>query len=389
MRVVMDATAAVRQRAGVGRFARGLLTGLAEIDTHNDYFLITTGRHRLTLPATSLPQRHHWVRLPVPERIARIAWERLRLLPPPASFVPGAKIFFTADFALPRLGRVPSIPTIHDLSFLTHPECADEGLRKYLSTEVPRSIHAASAVVAVSHTTARALQELLGVEPAKIAVVPNGVDAQFRPLALTDETPPMPPFGLPTGYLLSVGTLEPRKNYVRLLQAFAKVQQRAKPAQSVTWPRSKPSSGYTLVIAGREGWKFEPIFREVARLNLASSVKFMTNTSDSDLLALYQHASAMVFPSLNEGFGIPPLEAMACGIPVAASTGGALPEVLGDAALSFDAFDVDGMSAAIERIMQDEPLQCTLRERGTRRAADYTWVRAATEALQLFERVAA
>jgi glycosyltransferase involved in cell wall biosynthesis len=219
-------------------------------------------------------------------------------------------------------------------------------------------------------------------------VVPNGVDAQFCPLAHSDGPASQPPFGLPAGYLLTVGTLEPRKNHVRLLQAFAKLRKQTKRPQSATWPRTAADAGHTLVLAGREGWKFEPIFREVARLSLESSVKFLTNTSDSDLLSLYQHASAMVFPSLYEGFGIPPLEAMACGVPVAASTGGALPEVVGDAALCFDPLDVDAMAVALERILEDEPLRSALRERGLKRAAEYTWARAGNEALQLFERVA-
>jgi glycosyltransferase involved in cell wall biosynthesis len=387
MRIVIDATAAARQRAGVGRFARGILAGLGAIDAHNDYFLITTGKQRIQLSESELPASHRWLRLPVPERFARIAWQRTHIAPPPSTFVRNADVFFTPDFALPRRGSIPSILTVHDLSFLTHPECADDGLRRYLSTEVPRSIRSAAAVVAVSETTASALTALLGVSRSRIGVVPNGVDQQFSGAAPGKPAPDdAAPFGLPDRYILAVGTLEPRKNYMRLLKAMSLVTRRSRTGSAGYGTASPP---LTLAIAGREGWLYEPIFREVARLGLGSTVRFFTDADDADLRALYRHARAFICPSLYEGFGIPPLEAMTCGVPVAASTGGALPEVLGDAALSFDPLDVDAIASAIERIVEDDTLRSCLRMRGYSRAREYTWERSAFAALGLFERVAA
>ncbi len=391
MRIVFDGTAALRQRAGVGRFARGLLQGLAEIDGQNFYTLVTTGRARLDPDDLTLPQHHRWLRLPLSERLARIGWHRLHILPSPAMAVRHASLFFTPDFALPRPGRVPSILTVHDLSFLIHPECADDGLRKYLSAEVPRSIRQAAAVVAVSRTTADALQSRLGVDPARIRVVPNGVDARFRPPPVHEGGPlTQPPFSCYPGYVLSVGTLEPRKNYVRLLQAFSLLRKRlgcglANPVLT----GDSSSQGIMLVIAGREGWMFEPIFREVARLGLEHSVRFFSDAADDDLLHLYQHAGLFVSPSLYEGFGIPPLEAMACGVPVVSSTGGALPEVLGEAALYFDPLDIQGMSETMERGLTDEECRQALHARGLARASLYTWEAAGRAVLALFERVAA
>ena len=386
MRIVFDGTAAVRQRAGVGRFARGLLAGLAEVDTENAYTLVTAGRARLDERELRLPLHHKWLRLPLTERLARIGWHRLHLLPSPALAVRGANLFFTPDFALPRPGRVPSILTVHDLSFLLHPECADDGLRRYLSAEVPRSIAQAAAVVAVSRTTAGALQSELGIDPARITVVPNGVDPQFCPLPAAEAS--RSPFGLPECYVLSVGTLEPRKNYVRLLKACSVLKKRFKRGgEDAAGAGRTPADSIVLAIAGREGWMFEPIFREVARLGLAHSVRFFADAADRDLLALYQHAGLFVFPSLYEGFGIPPLEAMACGVPVASSTGGALPEVLGDAALYFDPEDVPAMAGAIERALLDEECRQLLRLRGLARSAEYSWDTAGRAALALFERV--
>ena len=394
MRIVFDGTAAVRQRAGIGRFARGLLRGLAEIDGQNSYSLVTVGRARIHPRDIVVPDHHRWIRLPLSERLARIGWHRLHLLPSPALLVPGASLFFTPDFALPRPGRTPSILTVHDLSFLVHPECADDGLRQYLTAEVPRSVRQAAAIVAVSRTTADAVATSLGIDVARIAVVPNGVDAMFVPLPVHCSEPSPPSrLGLRDGYVLSVGTIEPRKNYVRLLQAFAALRKRLSNAGRdgplATSPRDRsPDGNVMLAVVGREGWLFEPVFREMARLGLEHSVRFFGNASDSDLLELYQHAGAFVFPSLYEGFGIPPLEAMACGVPVAASTGGALPEVLGDAAHYFDPLDVEAMSAAIERVLTDDACRCDLRRRGFVRAGEYTWERAGRAALRLFEQVA-
>ena len=177
---------------------------------------------------TVVPDRSRWLRLPISERLATIGWQRLRAWPPPTLFARDLSLYFTPDYALPPLGGVRGILTVHDLSFLTHPECADDALRRYLSTVVPRSVREAAAVVAVSETTAAAVRAQLPGGPP-IHVVPNGVDPAFngvrvhrsgmrRTAALLDR------FGLEPGYLLAVSTLEPRKNYVRLLQAFAQAR---------------------------------------------------------------------------------------------------------------------------------------------------------------------
>jgi glycosyltransferase involved in cell wall biosynthesis len=386
MKIVVDATAAVRQQAGVGRFARGLLSGLAAIDAHNEYVLVTTGRARVVPSAVDLPPRHRWLRLPVSERLATIAWQRLRVRPSFADLVPGADVLVTPDYALPRAGRIPAAVTVHDLSFLLFPECADDHLRRYLERAVPRSVEDASVIFAVSQTTASALTSYFGVSPDRIAVVGNAVDARFRPVTEA-ERPVLARnlrrnFGLDPGYLLTVGTLEPRKNLVRLLQAYSELR-RGWNAHSSEMPCP------ILVIVGREGWRFEPIFRECARLGLGKAVRFFTRVQDAQLLSFYWGAGAFVCASLYEGFGIPPLEAMACGIPVTSTTGGALGEVLGAAALPFGAEDIDGMRAALRTILTDEELREQLILAGARRRAAYSWADSARSALAAMERVAA
>ncbi|HWE61284.1 MAG TPA: glycosyltransferase family 1 protein [Chloroflexota bacterium] len=405
MRIAVDATAAVRQYAGVGRFARGLLGGLARVDAHNDYLCFAVGAARIQLAPNGLPARSSWLRLPLSERTATLLWQRWRILPPPTLLTRRVSLFFTPDFALPPVGHIPAIVTVHDLSFMLHPECADARLRRYLTRVVPRSVAEAAAVIAVSHTTAAAVHDLLGVPRDRIHVVPNGVDTLFLARASSEVTPPegsdktpeahlRARFGLEPGYLLALGTLEPRKNYIRLLQAFAGLRRRlssaARPLPPAgAGPCRARKSPITLVIAGREGWLYEPIFHEVARLGLGGAVRFLTRVDDTDLHDLYRSAGAFIYPSIYEGFGIPPLEAMASGVPVAASTGGALPEVLGDAACYFDPLDVDAMAEAMKRILLDEALRAELVARGYRRAAHYTWDAAACAALKLFQRVGA
>jgi len=393
MRLGIDATPALRQYAGVGRFARGVLSGLAGLDHRNSYTLIATGKARFATEDTVVPDGSRWVRLPISERLATIGWQRLRAWPPPTLFARDLSLYFTPDYALPPLGGVRGILTVHDLSFLTHPECAEEALRRYLSTVVPRSVRAAAAVIAVTETTAAAVRAQLPGGPP-IHVVPNGVDPAFHGVRAIDrdaaEAALLSRFGLGSGYLLAVSTLEPRKNYVRLLQAFALARGRiARAARSGGGDAERQGEPVQLVIAGREGWLYEPIFREYARLGLRGSVRFISRFDDRDLLLLLRGARAFIYPSLYEGFGIPPLEAMAAGVPVAASTGGAIPEVLGDAALLFDPLDVEAMAGAIERVLLDTELRDELVRRGTARAATYTWEASAMALLRVFETVAA
>jgi len=393
MRLGIDATPALRQYAGVGRFARGVLSGLAGLDDRNSYTLIATGKARFAIEDMVVPNGSRWVRLPISERLATIGWQRLRVWPPPTLFARDLSLYFTPDYALPPLGGVRGILTVHDLSFLTHPECAEDALRRYLSTVVPRSVRTAAAVVAVTETTAAAVRAQLPGGPP-IHVVPNGVDPVFHGVRAIDrdaaEAALLLRFGLGSGFLLAVSTLEPRKNYVRLLQAFALARGRiARAARSEGGVAERQGEPLRLVIAGREGWLYEPIFREYARLGLRDSVRFISRFDDRDLLLLLRGARAFIYPSLYEGFGIPPLEAMAAGVPVAASTGGAIPEVLGDAALLFDPLDVEAMAGAIERVLLDTELRDDLVRRGSAQAARYTWEASAAALLRVFEAVAA
>jgi len=369
MRIGVDVAAAVNQRAGIGRYARGVLGAFAAADTR-DWVLRVAPRSNDNAYDGSQPAftRGRDVVLPISERLLWIAWQRLRLPLPPDLLAARLDVFYNPDFLLPRLAYAPGVCTVHDLGFMTVPECAFPKLRDLLSRAVPWSIARARLVMAVSEHTKRDLVALLGVPPERIRVAGNAVDAVFQPVHDPAwRAAERRRLGLPARFLLTVGTIEPRKNLVLLLEAMALLRDRG---QSIP-----------LVVVGREGWLYEPIYERVDLLRLRDDVHFWRHADDRDLLALYNLADVMVFPSLYEGFGVPPLEALACGAIVVCSNASSLPEVVGDAALLIDPHDPAGLADAIERALRDEALRRTLAARGPDQAGRYSWRASAASVL--------
>ncbi|GAC1430206.1 MAG: glycosyltransferase family 1 protein [Chloroflexota bacterium] len=363
-------TPAVRQRAGIGRYARGLLGGLAELDQRDHYTLVAAARGADLGPVMALPFHHRRVLpLPVDDRVATIAWHRLRLPLPMTTLTGRLDVFLALDFALPPLGReVPGVVVVYDLAFLTVPDCADPGLRAYLTRTVPRAVARAARVVAISRSTRDDLVRLMGVPADRITVAYPGVDPVFTQPPRDDGAALRARLGLPARFVLAVGTIEPRKNLARLVEAVAAL-------------RGRPAfHDVELVIAGRRGWLDEPVFARVREVGLEGQVHFVDLPNDDVTRALYHAASVMAFPSLYEGFGIPPVEALACGTPVVCSNTSSLPEAVGDAALLVDPLDVDGLAGALARVLEDEALRADLRARGRHQAATFTW-RATAEAV--------
>ncbi len=368
--VGFDATSAVRQTAGIGRYTRQLLGALARLDGDTRYQVFYWGRGA---SGGSLPRLDHRFRvraLPISDRVANAVWHRARAPLPVQFLIGGFDLFHSPDFALPPVLGRPTVLTVHDLAFLRTPECAFPTLRAYLDEIVPRSVRRASRVVAVSESTRRDCIELLGTPPDKVTTIVEGVGEDFRPPRdPAKDRARIRQAGITASYVLTTGTLEPRKNYIRLLEAYALLRARG--------------VDHRLVVAGRPGWMYEPIHEAVQRLRLADSVTFLQ--PDDDLLcALYGQAEVFVFPSLYEGFGIPPLEAMACGTPVACSNSSSLPEVVGDAAVMFDPLDVEAIAAGVMSLLVDHQLAHRLRARGLERAATFTWARAARQTRDLY-----
>lgn len=371
-RIGIDYTAAISQGAGIGRYVRELVGALLALDQEHDYRLFAASPEPLPplpFPVTRLPFHDKW--------LMRL-WHRLGV-PLPVELVTGRlDLFHSPDFTLPpTLPKTPTVLTVHDLSFIRDPDSADDALRAFLERVVPRSVRRADHVLADSQATREDLISLWGTPASKITVIPGGVEARFRPVTDPEALRAVRgKYGLGEGpFILSVGTLQPRKNIIRLIQAFA--------------PLAARQPDLSLVIAGGRGWKYQQILAEPARLQIAGRVHFTGFVADADLPTLYSAAEVFAFPSLYEGFGLPILEAMACGTPVAASNSSSLPEVTGDAGLSLDPLAVASWTEGLERLLSDGALRAELAARGRARAGGFGWEKAAGELLGVYRRLIA
>jgi glycosyltransferase involved in cell wall biosynthesis len=254
------------------------------------------------------------------------------------------------------------------MAIYQHPEWFPGGQALSVRVIVPRSMRRADAIIAVSGSTARDVAGLFDVEPLRLAVVPEGVSERFRPLEAETLGVARRRLRLPGRFVLFLSTIEPRKNLLTLLEAWSRMRERP-----------------PLVVAGGWGWRYEGVRERIERLG--PDLHLLGPVQADDLPALYNLATCLAHPAWYEGFGLTPLEAMASGTPVIASSASSLPEVVGDAGLLVDPADVDGWTEALERVCGDVELQATLRRRGLRRAAEFSWARTAHRTWQIMERV--
>jgi glycosyltransferase involved in cell wall biosynthesis len=375
MRILVDYTAAIGQGAGIGRYTRSLVDALLRVDQEDRFTLFSAERPSAERTFPVAPHVRA-VTGPLDNRRMTILWHRLRAPLPIEALAGRADVLHAPDFSLPPSLSARTVVTIHDLAFMTHPECAVPALRAYLNRVVPHAVRRADHIIAVSERTSADLVELLGVEPKKVSVIHLGVDPSVRRIedaALLHAAEVR--YGLRRPFALAVGTVEPRKNFARLIEAFARA-------------RSAPGGPAQLVIAGRKGWLYDDVFAAVQRLGVSDAVRFLDYIPDGDLPALYSLASVVAMPSLYEGFGIPVVEAMACGVPVVASSAGSLPEIVGDAGLLTPPEDVEALADALLRAVSDEPLRAELVARGYVRVRAFDWDTAARQHLDVYRAVA-
>lgn len=378
MRIAIDYTAAVNQSAGIGRFVRSLVAALARIDAENEYLLVHAAPNGDVTPVYPSAPNFRRRQLRFSQRLLDIVWHRLGL-PLPANLMTGpVDIFHSPDFVLPPVRQARTLLTVHDLAFLLQPECADASLRQYLEQAVPRSARRADFVVADSENTRNDVICLLGVPPERVEVVPGGVDPSFAPVEDPDRLAAVRAH-LGVGdhpFILAVGVIEPRKNLRLLFDAYQLLRDR----------RAIP---HRLVVVGRRGWLWEDIVAHAERSPYRDDIRFVGFVPEGDIAAVYSAADVFAFPSLYEGFGLPPLEAMACGTPVVASRSSSLPEVVGEAGLLVDPHSVDELAAALEQLIEDQALRAELRRRGLERAGHFTWEAAAARLLAVYRKLAA
>ena len=370
MKVCMDIQAALGQRAGVGRYVRELLAHLGPLAGADELaaFFFDFKRAGLESPPAGVELRAcRWL----PGRVAQAAWKRIHF-PPVDWFAGGADLYHFPNFIRPPLSRgKKSVVTIHDVSFLRLPETTEERNLAWLSAEIQRTADRADAILTDSRFSAREIVELLHVPEEKVFPVRLGLP----PLA----PPPEPgaaermrrELGLEKPYLLAVGTIEPRKNIPFLVKIYEALD------------------GFDgdLVVAGGLGWKTETSLRAMAESPRAAGIRRLHGLDDARLAALYDGAAAFVFPTLYEGFGFTPLEAMGRGVPVVAARNSSLPEVLGEAAAWVDGYDAHEWAAVVRGVLEDSGRSADLRAAGAEQARKFTWEDTARQTWEVYRRL--
>lgn len=313
-------------------------------------------------------------RVALPELPASIPLE-------PGLPAPGeVELFHGPAGRFPRPWTGPGVLAVHDLTVLSHPDCHTLPNRILTLRGLLHALLAGAAFAAVSRASADELETRLGVGGDRVEVVPNAAATAFRPLAAELAAARVRRrFALEPGYLLAVGTLEPRKNLARLVAAWSSLPEELR-------------ARHPLVVVGGIGWPVEGQQMERQRREGpweldVPGVRRLGAVPEDDLVALYAAAVAFAYPSLAEGFGLPVLEAMACGTPVVTSSRSALPEVAGDAAVLVDPEDVGAIAAALARLVADGDLRADLSARGLRRASSYSWEASARQVLALWDRL--
>ena len=382
MRVGFDARLVYYQQAGIGQYILHLVQGLARLTSppvaarrgqdgvqseHGFPHELWVFRSRKA-PALQLPARVRQAKLWTPSHhrfesyalTAELTGKRLALLHSP-------------DFIPPFGGRFRSVITIHDLNFIHFPQFLTPESARYYG-QIHRAVRRADHILTDSNHTREDVITYLDVPPERVTTVYLGAAPVYRPITNRQEVRRTAArYGLPSDFIIFVGTLEPRKNVPALLQAFGRLRER----------------GYDvhLAIVGRRGWLFEDIYSTLTELKLADTVHFLENVPNEDLARLYNAACCLTLPSHYEGFGLTPLEAMACGTPVVVSDRSSLPEVVGDAGLLIDPESPESLTTALARVLDDSPLRASLRQQGLIRSAEFSWARAAHQTMAVYEQV--
>ncbi len=362
VRALIDGHMLGARETGNETYVRGLLYGLDAIQRPQ---AVALG------PAGACPGRHTAVHLSGSSNLRRLLAE----LPALARRV-GAQVIHSTYAAPPATDRA-RVVTIHDLSFVGHPAWFGARDRAVLNSGVRWAARHAERIVVPSRDTRADVLALPGVSADRVAVIAEGVEPRFRPLTTAEVAPALERFALARPYVLAVGNLQPRKNLLRLLEAWGALV------------GANATGEHLLVLAGGIRGRRADVARKVARLRLQDRVRTTGYVAEADLPALYCGASVFVCPSLHEGFGLPVLEAMAAGTPVACSRVTALPETAGNAAAFFDPFDTDDIAAVLVALLDHAEMRDKLRTRGLARARGFTWQDCAERTCEVYDEAAA
>ena len=368
MKIGISAELIGTMAGGMETYDYNLINAILSIDNVNQYYIYTGHSHGLqelndthpNFSFRSFRTTSRWILIPF-----SIPWELLRR---PVDV-------FHATFVPPLICPTKLVYTVHDIACLIHPEYFPPLVRYRLSKLISMGVKKAVKIIAVSEATKRDIVNTFGIDENRISVIYEGVNSSFRPIQdqkLIKQI--LQKYRINSNYILYVGRFHVRKNLIRLIQAFDIV-------------RKETNSIPNLVLVGREHYYSTQVFQEIKRLNLKKYVICPGHVNDGDLPLLYNGAMLFVYPSLFEGFGLPPLEAMACGIPVISSNCTSLPEILGDAAVLVNPYDINEIADKMYQLISDESLRKVLIERGFSRIKMFSWEKTATETLKIYEEV--
>jgi glycosyltransferase involved in cell wall biosynthesis len=353
--------------AGISWYAQNLLRHLPDADPEIEYTVFVGEKRYRGVPGTQLRVS----RLPTQHPTIRILWEQA--IQPWALREAGVDLLHGLALVGPAASACPFVVTVHDLSFVFYPQNFQLLKRLYLQFFTRLSVRRARRVIAISENTKRDVVQQYGISADRVDLIYYGLDPIFRPLPSDQVARFRAERQLPERFMLFVGTLEPRKNVVRLIEAYAQL------------PRERPP----LLLVGGKGWLYDDIFARVEDLDLSGEVRFVGYVSAEELPWWYNAADLFVYPSLYEGFGLPPLEAMACGTPVVSSTVSSLPEVVGSGGLLVDPTDTEALASAMKRLVTDRDTHESIRAAGLARAQTFSWDEAAGRTADSYRRALA
>ena len=356
------------RRAGIHQYIVQVLRHLPLLNDRSHYTVYTRDRQAIGERSGMVIVSSSW---PTERRSMRILWEQSAW--PIMAARERFDLLHSMAFVTPVVGKIPTIVTVYDLSFIHFPEKFPALQRFYLHSQTARSVKQARRVITISEASRQDLQQHFAVPMDKVDVVLPGVEPIFQPISEEQIAAFREEKGLTGNFILHVGTLQPRKNIPILLEAVARLEDQR----------------IDLVLAGAKGWQYDEIFSQVKSLGLVNRVRFTGYVQDEELPFWYNAAKVLVFPSVYEGFGMPIVEAMACGTPVVAARSSSIPEAGGEAALYFDPQDVDTLAQHLTDILSDKYLADRMRISGIEQAQKFSWERAGLETSQVYARALA
>ncbi|MCM8830086.1 MAG: glycosyltransferase family 4 protein, partial [Candidatus Omnitrophica bacterium] len=364
----IDAHAIGLKQGGNETYALGLLRGLFSIK-HPYFNYIVFLSENVPVPEFLLDNEHFSI-----VRIPRLAYLRFLRDIPIKTYTEKLDLLHT-QYHLPLISHCPGIITLHDVSFLRYPEFFPKDIYWRLRISLLYSVRKAKKIITVSEFSKKEIINFYQIENDKVDVVYNGVSENFRPVSIEKNEKVLKKYGITKPYILSVSNLQPRKNLCRLIKAF------------VFLVKNNERFPYKLVIVGKKLWLYNEIFDEIRNSNFIERIVLTDYVPEQDLVYLYNCAEVFVYPSLYEGFGLPVLEAMACGCPVITSNISSLPEIAGNACILIDPYDIDAIAKAIHIVLTDIDLRARLKTAGLKQSQKFSWRRTAEETIKVYDKV--